>query len=128
MRPEITKEVDSTTGEHVSKCPITDIQKKALADVLAQHNAKLNNFMILSQQYADLQCKWTDLRKDLTKTDEKFKSKMKYIAKKLKLSENEPWTYNMQEGCFELREPPELEPKTANQMGVGEKVGAGLGT
>jgi len=116
MKAEISKNVDPNTGETVSKCNINDDFKQVLDKALNQHNIKTNNFMVMSQQYADLMNKWLALRKELEDTNKHFSNKMKYIAKKLKLSESEPWSYNMQEKCFELREPPPLEPMTANQL------------
>jgi len=119
MKPEITKTTDVNTGEKVSKCQISDDYRSEMEKVLAAHNEKLNIFMMMSQQVADLEIKWHDMRKEITKTDVRFKDKMRYIAKKLKLNENEPWTYNMQDKCFEMREPPDIKPMTANEIESG---------
>ncbi len=116
MKSEIVKNVDQNTGESVSKCEVPQDFKNEMAKVLDEHNKKLNNFMMISQQVSDLQIKWMDLRKEINKTDEKFKNKMKYIAKKLKLSESEPWTWNMQDHCFEMRQPPPIQPMTAGEL------------
>ena len=119
MKAEITKTIDAQTGEHVSKCVMTKEYKDEMNKVLNTHQEKLNIFMMMSQQVADLQIKWIDMRKQLNGTDESFKAKMKYIAKKLKLGEHEPWTFNMQDQCFEMREPPDIKPMTAGQIQEG---------
>jgi len=123
MKANISSYVDSNTGEKVSKCPISEDFQKEMSKVLNEHNKQLNNFMVMSQQHADLQQKWLDLRKELGKTDVKFKGKMQYIARKLKLAESDPWTYNMQDKCFELREPPAPTPMTGSEIksGLAEK-------
>lgn len=116
MRPTILKTIDSATGEKISKCALTDDFKNEMDKALQAHNNKLNQFMIVSQQASELLSKWTNMRKEITNTDERFKAKMKYIAKKLKLASSDPWTYNLTEKCFEMREPPDIEPLTAGQV------------
>jgi len=119
MKYEITKTIDVNTNEKVSKCAIPQDYKDEMNKVIGEHSSRLNTFMMMSQQVSDLQIKWLDMRKQISNTDEKFKAKMKYIAKKLKLVESEPWSYNMQEQCFELREPPDIEPLTTGQIQEG---------
>lgn len=121
MKSTITKSIDVNTNETVSKCMLPQDFKDEMNKVLQQHQNKLNTFMMLSQQVSDMQIKWFDMRKQITATDDKFKTKMKYIAKKLKLVETDPWTYNLQEQCFEMREPPDIQPMTAGQMQGGDK-------
>ena len=116
MKTEIIESIDANSNEKVKKCRLPDDYRDEMEKVLMAHQNKLNQFMMLSQQVSDLQIRWFDLRKQITATDESFKSKMKYIAKKLKLSESDPWTYNLQDKCFEMREPPEIEPITAGNI------------
>lgn len=116
MKAQLTKTIDVNTNERVTKCVLPADFKEEMNKVLNKHQQKLNTFMMVSQQVADLQIKWIDLRKELNGTDEGFKAKMRYIAKKLKLVESDPWSYNMQEQCFELREPPDIQPLTAGQI------------
>ena len=116
MKTEISKSVDANTGETVSKCLISQDYREALDKVLNKHNANLNNFMILSQQHADFTTKWLKLHEKIVSSNGDFVVKMKYIAKKMKLSESEPWTYNMADKCFEMREPPPMEPMTASKV------------
>lgn len=117
MKQELIKIVDPNTGEKVSKCPLTQDFQAEMDKALAEHNNMLNQFMLISQQTSELTNKWLEMRKEIKETDEKFKHKLQYIAKKLKLVETDPWTYNLQEKCFELREPPDIEPLTASQIG-----------
>ena len=112
MKPSIMESIDINTNEKVKKCPMTQEQKELLDKVLFEHQQRLNEFMIMSQQVSDLHIKWIDKRKELNVTDKKFKEKMRFIAKNLGLAEMEPWSYNISEKCFELREPPELHTFT----------------
>lgn len=116
MRGIITSTIDPNTNETVKKCALPEDFNKEMNKVLGMHQERLNQFMILSQQCSDIQTKWLDMRKQITATDEDFKKKMKYVAKKLKLVETDPWTYNIQEQCFEMREPPEIQPLTSGQF------------
>ena len=109
MKPHILTTIDGKTSEKISKCIIPDSYKKELDKILTEHNVTMNKFVILSQQASDIHMKWIEARKAITNTDNKFKKKMKYIAKKLNLSEIEPWAYNLTEKCFELREPPDID-------------------
>ena|SRR3990167_2335189 len=109
MKPQILTTIDVNTDEKISKCTIPDSFKKELDMILTEHNKTMNTFVILSQQASDIHMKWIEARKAITDTDNKFKKKMKYIAKKLNLAETDPWTYNLNEKCFELRQQPDIE-------------------
>jgi hypothetical protein len=116
MKPEILKSVDPVTGEKVSKVALPEDYKQEMDKVLGKHNEKMNQFMLLSQQSAEILKKWLECRDQIKSSDDAFKNKMRYIARKLKLVDSDPWIYNLTEKCFELREAPDLEPMTASHL------------
>jgi len=144
MKREIVESVDANTGEKVHKCAVPKDFQEEMHKVLKAHNDKMQEFMVLSQQLASLAARWLLTAVDLedlkngkenqpgilaiSKTDERFKTKMRYLAKKLKLPENEPWTWNIQENCFEMRLPPAPEPMTASAVNSQQPEKVQIGT
>jgi hypothetical protein len=116
MSSEIQSVVDPRTNETVKRINIPDFLKTDIEKALNDHQNNLNQFMGLSQQYADIQDKWMEKKKDITATDAKLKERMQFACKKLKLDKNDPWTYHMVEKVFELREPGPIQPLTSSQV------------
>ena len=116
MPVSIEKSIDSKTGETICRCPIPAELVKEIDSLLGGHQGHLNNFMGMSQQLCELQHRWSEQRGVIKKSDEDIRKKMQFVCKAMGLEEQDPWTYHLQDKCFELREPPEVQPLTASQM------------
>lgn len=116
MPPTLDTSTDPKTGETIKRCDIPKTFTDEIDKVLQAQQGILNQFMFLSQQIATQQNQWLELRKKIDLEDKKIKEKLQFVCRKLKLADNDPWTYNMQSKKFELREPPPLKPLTASQL------------
>ena len=106
MNKLIENFTDEKTGERIQRCPIPDKWKAIIEKSLNVHQQKLNHFFALSQQLATVHTQWIETQKQSKTTSEHVVKTMRNACRLLKLSENEPWTYNLVLRCFELRNPP----------------------
>lgn len=110
MSVKIDQTTDAKTGELIKKAPIPKELQEIIDQKLTTHSQFLGEFTALSMSLCETNIKWIECRKKIKDSDSSIREKMTFICKALGLNEHEPWTYNMSEKCFELREPPELEP------------------
>jgi len=128
MKAQLTQSVDVKTNETIKRCAVPEHYIKEIEDKIKIHQENLNNFMIMSQQLAELNHRWLKLRQDINGSDKGCKEKMQFACKKLRLQHDDGWTYHLTDKCFELRTPPDMsgfEPqmRTASQLAEGGKDG-----
>ena len=114
---DIKEVLDPRTGERIKKVQIPDFAKVSIEKSLFEHQAKMNTFMVISQNLVSLLKQWLMADDDKNKSDRAVRENMRFACKKLGLIEHDPWTYNLNEKCFELRDPPDVPaPPLANSQ------------
>jgi hypothetical protein len=116
VKAKINSYIDPNTGEKVSKCIIPEFHQKEIEKAIGDHQRVMNDFMGISQQMAEIMLRFTTQKQAINKSDLSIRDKMKFACKKSGLQASDPWTYNMQEKLFEMREAPDIKPLTGSEI------------
>ena len=127
MKVEIEESIDSKTGETIRKVRLIEEFKARIDKVLVTHQNLMNQYIQVGQQYGNILAAFMDTRNKIIFSDTELKKELNFICRKMRLSEFEPWSYNLAEKCLEMRRPPNLDalnlvPQTASQVMAQNEV------
>ena len=116
MSAPINEYMDPQTGEKVKKCLIPEYHQKDIEEGLKIHQNNLNQLLMASQQYFGVLGVALGLMKSIQDSDKGIKERLMFACKKIGISHQDAWNYNMVEKVFELREPPLVMPLASDLM------------
>ena len=114
MPSAMNEYMDPKTGEKVTKCFIPEYHQKDIEEGIGIHQQNMNQFTIAAQQYFNILFGIMELRNKIVNSEKSIKDRLQFACKKIGISHQDPWNYNMVEKVFEMREPPLVMPLSTN--------------